>query len=507
MDFRYIPTHIDDFLGNQAQKQCMLEFLNDKIHTCHDTACKPEYSDSMVSTIDISSDLYPEIKIKRRKNTKKKPSSIIVLAPSGMGKTTFCELLFAHYDVFVIKPFYELFNCHNQLIDYLESSIRTVNILKSRQQKVIFLDDIDILFSNDRYSSCYIQRLINRINTEMLPIKVIITCSIHEERKLCDLKKISSSIKLDSPSLAECQKVVRNLLKGEGEDDEFCDKMGITSLIKVLKFNLRSIISNLHMFSTFAIDKERKHQRYSNLNIFETCQLILDSAHDIDVTNGDTNLPVSDTSLISLILYDNLRPYMQHNYALRTRTYLEGFIHVLNTYVFGSIIEANAYDMCSWKNVETANFVKIGAIQMFLRTQTKKDLQKTTQKTRKGIRGNEMNETNNTKQVRSNTIQYTTITTRASQHYSNARKMEKYASKLDVDCNNVRLMCEVAFEAERQYVYRKHVKYSRSSEESILMNNYIRNICHPHNKVFSKRMLNVFKIKDDTFFLRRRIMR
>lgn len=497
MNLTYNPTHLDDFLGNADQKRRLIEFLND-IPCTYD---EPSTGDDMVGTIDVSEGPASNIKIKRRKKAKKRVSSIIVLAASGMGKTTLCELLFARYDVFVVKPFYELFSCHKQLIEYLESSIRTVNILKSRQKKVIFLDDVDILFSNDRYSSCYIQSLINRINSEMLPIKVVITCSIHEERKLCDLKKTSPCVKLESPSVAECQRVVRNLLErgtnstrfGDMTDSEYCDRNGITTLIQVMKCNLRSIISNLHLFATYEINEEKKHQRYTNLNVFEICQLILDSAHDVRVGDGNTSLPISDTSLISLILYDNLRPYIQHNYAMTTKTYLQGFIRVLKAYVFGSIIEANAYDVCSWKNVETANYIKLGAIQIFQQSQIKKN------------RWNER-----PKASRAMPIQYTTITTRASQHYSNARKMEKYASRLGMSCDNVRLMCEVAFETERQCVYRKHIKYSRFSEESIFMNNYIRNICHPQNSVFSKKMHKVYKMNGmngNTFFLQRRIMR
>lgn len=460
MNCIYEPETLEAFLGNQEQKDYMVRFL------------ERDSDDEVNGLIDTNSK-----DVKRPSKKGKNKNSVIIIAPSGMGKTTFCNLLFSKYDMFVVRPFYELFSSHRQLVDFIESSIRTSNILKSRQQKVIFLDDIDILFANDRYSSGYIQNMINEIDKQMLPIKVIITCSIDEERKLCDLKKTTESIKLDPPSLYECQCVVKRILLGEEDEKEdpsiYCDHKGVTSLIQVLKCNLRSILSNLHMFKTFVTSEEKEYQTFHNLNIFETCLHILDNAHDPEVNARNRLIaPTADASLITLIMYDNLRNYLEENYVLNTRKYLEGYTSVLKAFVFGSVVEANAYDLCSWKNIESANLIKLGSIHSFQNTLELK------QKSHRKY----------------SPIQYTTITTRASQHYSNTKKMQRYSSKIGLSCDNVRLMCEVAFENQKKDVYRKHVKYSNISEESIMMNNYIRNVCNPSYDVFSRKMMRVYKI-------------
>lgn len=477
MEISYRPQTLTDFLGNDEQKKVMDAFLKDTSHT--------------------GGHIIKDTKKgggggKKEKNR----NSMIIIAPSGMGKTTFCDLFFSQYDVFVIRPFYELFSCHRQFVEFLESSIRTVNILKSKQQKVIFLDDVDILFSNDRYSSTYIQSLIDRIREQRLPIKVIITCSVDDERKLCDFKKTTNVLKLESPSLLDCQRVVMGLLQQPDHPSvtcqskeskeythstkslppaKFCDALGLTSIIKILKCNLRSIVSNLHMFKTFATEEEKDHQKFHNLNIFEACKAILDSNQQ----NNISATHLSDASLITLILYDNIRSYMDMYYAPKLDPYLSGFHSVLDAYVFGSQVEANAYDNCCWQNIEAANYIKLGAISLF-----QNSMKKTIKR----------NKNKNKNDERVFQIQYTTITTRACQHYSNTKKLQKYSSNIGLSCDNVRLMCEVAFENQKKDVYRKHIRYSEIAEESILISNYIRNICHPQNHVFSQKLRRIWKI-------------
>lgn len=118
---------------------------------------------------------------------------VIILGGSGYGKTTFCENIFRdiecskHFSF--IRPIYEHLQTHKEFSHFIETSINTFNILNFNQRnKLLFLDDVDILFTINRQASKYILDLVKNLkNTPHL--RIVMTCSISEEKKVSDMKK------------------------------------------------------------------------------------------------------------------------------------------------------------------------------------------------------------------------------------------------------------------------------------------------------------------------------
>lgn len=423
------PQNLEQFYGNECQKNKLSHFLNQP-----------------------------------------KSGSFLVISSSGLGKTTLCSLIFSQCNAFVIRPCYEQFSCHKEFVEFIELSLNMKEITKEKCErpfKILFLDDIDILFSNDRYALSYVSQLVKKIKTlEDYKMKLVITCSVSEEKKMCDLKKKMPHIRLHAPSYHECFSFITfylsNYLKRDLSDSHV---RHIESLIYVMHRNIPKILANKDViFLEKNLDEEHGMQIYTNLNIFDLCLSILRNPKK---GLADLVVPLStDPTLITMILYDNVSAFFSRYYMLNLKEYLHTFFTIIDAYVYSSIIEANAFINCSWSNIGWTNIVKCGSIrcsQNYLPLKDHVHLEKV-----------------------NFPIKYTSIPTRSSQHYSTLKKLQKYAATHELSLNNIVFMSESLFEQK------KDVKFS---DEFGLVNTYIRNICDHSPSAFDKK-IKIMKRKE-----------
>lgn len=416
---RHSPKTLNDFLGNKIQKQQMREFMRSKDDHCR-----------------------------------------IIIAPSGSGKTAFCDLLFKEFDVTVTRPCYNEYGSHKDLVQFLETSIKTSTIMDmfNRKPKVLFLDDVDVLLSQDRYSNSYLTTLAQKIQSKELNAKLVITCVSAEEKKLTDLKKKVDHIKLHCPPIGDCLIHVINVMDSEGYE---VDQASLMELIKTMQCNIRNILTNL--FTCIDMDDEADNRSYGDKNIFEVIEKVFqNSAKGF----GDLDIALSsDPTLISYMMYDNFREYANCHYNFTQEEYSSKVQQVLRHFMDSSIIEADAFINNEWENMETANLIKCGSIRAMQNSMQKRSTAK------KPFR-----------------VAYTTIMTRSSQHYANMKKVIRYANRNDMDHSNMALLSELAFENSKD----KRWKTISKDEDGMIITSYMNNICDKDAKVHGRRVRKPF---------------
>ena len=413
---RYAPKTFNDFLGNRMQKQQMRDFMRTK-----EPACK------------------------------------IIIGPSGSGKTTFCTLLLKEFDVHIIRPTYDTFASHKEFMQFIETSLKTTTIMDmiQKRSKVLFLDDVDVLLSQDRYAGSYLVSLVQKIqNGDYGNAKVIITCVSSDEKRLTDLKKKVDHMKLHNPPLGDCLLHVMNVLDKEGYE---VDEESLCDLIKNMQFNLRNILTNV--FTCCDVEDEGNKRAYYDMNIFDIVQHVFQNApkglDDLEIALS------SDPTLISYMMYDNFREYIKAHYQVTPTEYYQAMMKVQSFYMDSSIIEADAFLNNEWDNIEWGNLIKCGSIRAFQNSLPKK--------------------TTKTLPFR---VNYTTIMTRASQHYCNMKKLERYATHNDIQPSNIALLSEVGFEKQKD----KSWKFPAKDPDGAILTSYMSNICTKDGKVHGRRV-------------------
>lgn len=389
------------FLGNQKQKNQMHSFLN---------------SDS--------------------------ENVVILISESGLGKTSFCNFIFSFYQLNVIRPFYESFSSHKELVTFINNIINVADVVNTNQ-KVILFDDVEVIIMNDRYFLNYLQNLLKSLNKLNINIKIVLTCTTKEEKRLSNIRKKYNVIRLDPPSFEECK---RYLLKSNTINKLQLEEQTLDNLINVSNQNIQSIISKIYLYF------QDSDIQYIKQNIFDICKTICYNP-SLDIKHLNI-LMSSDPILISYIIYDNIKSFIINNYEPNEELYLSGISYIQNCYIKSCIIESYAYNTCSWNFIEIINLIKCFSIRI-LQNKLKPKLS---------------NSENNLKKI---DMVYTNIATRSSQHYSNLRKFKKLNSLIHFTPENSAMMFET--------LYLKNKKCFTDE-----MNTYVNNICDKNISPYSK---------------------
>jgi energy-coupling factor transporter ATP-binding protein EcfA2 len=220
--------------------------------------------------------------------------SLLIIAPSGSGKTTACLSLFdtCKDTIRFLRPCYDVIRNHQDFVEIVEnflySSLSAAN--DTSLFPSLFLDDIDILFSQDRYSSGFIKNLIGQRTCS-----VIMTCSSGQERRATEIKKICKIVRPKLPDVVTLCKLV-------GADPANDD---VQRTIKTLNYNVAMV---LQFYNTGLVDTG-EHLMYHDKNIYEIVQCIFTNK---DRGIQDIEIAIAhDPTLISFIMYDNYKEYMR----------------------------------------------------------------------------------------------------------------------------------------------------------------------------------------------------
>ena len=345
-----------------------------------------------------------------------RPRTLIVVAPVGSGKTTLCNIalnLCSNYKVWT--PDLETSDNHKIFTEQISNFLTCKEIIQTttsniNQSKLLFFDDIEILFVQDRYANTYVQQLISESK-----IKILITCSTGEEKRLTEIKKKKNVTicRLEPPQIEvivekygesyrnkaiACGGNVGMMLRNNDINAKFFDK------------NIYDIVENLFL----------------NNNGFEDLEYALSY----------------DASLIGFMMYDNFQNVFERKCTMTTTKKHETFSKIFKTYLDTSLLEDCSFFNNDWMLLEIINLIRCSTISLEFKKQNQKKRQQVLD------------------------INYTQIPSRSAQRYN---IIKKYGTLLHYNFNNIALMSEIMLS--------KKEKPCAKSTEGSIMNTYIYNFC------------------------------
>jgi molybdopterin-guanine dinucleotide biosynthesis protein len=264
--------------------------------------------------------------------------SLLIIGPSGSGKTHICnEALqkWAH-EYLILRPDYNEFSVHKAFKDTITNFLKVNNItqLLCKKRKLLFLDDVDILFNNDRYASCFIKQILK----ESFDKKILLTCSCLEERKISDIRKlIDNIVYIQPPQLEDILECLTN------HHIDTTDKDKLKDLAETFQYNMRACMLNIHMSDEHVED----HVLHIDKNICDLVHHILTKPLNLQQLDYIIS---TDPVLISYIMYDNFYKFL--NKKLYTHT-ITPFLDITKTFATCSLLETqckndqNILDICN----------------------------------------------------------------------------------------------------------------------------------------------------------------
>ena len=325
------PKTVDKFVGNKSQIKMLAEFLS---------------SNGKQDTTNI----------------------LCVLGPTGCGKTTLCNLMFHKYNKQVLEIGKDnLVGSDIKTVLHNFAVNMTIESLMLKRDKVVFVDDIDILMNIDKllFSKVLsVNKLLRQKN-----ITIVLTCNMSEERKINEHSKDVRSIKLSHPFYNDSYAYIMNCF------DVYDVPHDAQSLLKVCqrcKGSIRETILNLGS-SHDSLNDKFTEAAFKDLNNFEISKKIL-------MKNYNHNELVfyqrTDLGLVPYILYENIPDELNTNYKFKRSksapTLLDHYININNAFIHASRFEEQAYTSLDWQFLTYANILKMNVIHNVIQETEKK---------------------------------------------------------------------------------------------------------------------------------------
>lgn len=313
---KFAPTHVYDFVGNKILIKKLIESL--KTH----------------------------------------PSYTLLIGPSGGGKTCVCDLILGMYDYNVLKingDETEDLKSLKRLLDNFMNN-KTIESFFSSRKKVVFIDDVDILMSCDRNVNSFLLGFIDDA-TKSGRVSVIFTCSSSEEKRLTELKKKISCIRLTNPSQKDVFAYITNILDKE---EVIYDHTKLLRLIDVHNNNIRNIFNNLHhlSYSDDEMSEEKQRKLLFDANVFDVMKKLF-----FFKTSADGLRLISDNNIIPLLLYENFPNELFKNRIRQTKEkYCDSILYINKMFIDAEIQEQFMYQNTEWSMYDNITILKCGSI-------------------------------------------------------------------------------------------------------------------------------------------------
>lgn len=364
-------------------------------------------------------------------------SFLLLIGPSGGGKTTLCDMAIKEWgaNFQVLRPVYEDFYSHKELCEFLGKFINMRNMLEifQQKQKLLFLDDLDTLLTQDRYANTF---LLDLIAQRKSGLKILMTCSAGDEKKVSDIKKKIIYERITNPSCVS----VCDYLKRQGVVGDDVRHVCLQRYVSIMACNVRSCLLNIELLheESKAYEHEEVHRITFDKNICDCVRSIFEkrdtSARDLEICLS------SDPSLISYIMFDNFRKYLPAD----KDKYLERIMTVVDAYRIGSTIETLQHGRLDAQLTDICNVYRCGVLKL---------------------------QVDHVPHNTSAVISYTTVTTRASNHYNMVKRVGEHQSAQGVSYLALLRYFEIEPKQTRSSGCKKH-------KEDSAINNYLKKIYH-----------------------------
>lgn len=337
--------------------------------------------------------------------------SILLVGPTGGGKTTLINCFVSKYNLQVLRPKFDEFSSHKEFVEFVYKFIVTRNFLElfDGKQKLLFLDDVDSLISNDRYAVSYLEDLIQS-KISRYNLKVVLTCSVGNEKKLGDLRKLCNIVRLKNPSLSSTKRFIQAVCKRTYNKN--LDNNVLERFCKAFECNIRSCIMNLNLFynDLDVVQEESYHRVVFDKGICETSLSVIKFPHDklsyLDIWISQEPI------LISYICFDNLDIFFK-----KTELDTMSYCNILSAYYTSSMLETFMFSKPDTILHDIYNVYRIGMLKHY---------------TREHVHC-----------LENESFLYTTSLTRTANYYTVQRKRNEYLSCNNLDFNTLLLVANI----------------------------------------------------------------
>ena len=260
------------------------------------------------------------------------PQTLVIISPNGSGKTTFCNLALAtvadRYRIYT--PNLENLDTHKQLTEQVNDFICIPSRFgkqgqAAQKQCLLFFDDIEILFSQDRYASSFLGTLIDKT-------KMLLTCSTGEERKTTEFKKKNVTLlRLELPD-------IKDIVATYGE-------------------HMRKQALAAHCNVGLMLKGNNINMKYFDKNIYE---IVGNMFAENDGVEGVQQALAHDQSLISFMMYDNFQKLWAKKKAKQLS---KSFLTIAKTFLDTSIAEDFIFKTNDGHAIEALNIIRCQTIR------------------------------------------------------------------------------------------------------------------------------------------------
>lgn len=275
---------------------------------------------------------------------KKETQNIIILGAPGTGKTTVVNLLSKELNSNTLFVNKDNFDC---LYAFINNN--TITSFFDKRQKLIIFDDIDVTMQTDKVTCAQLMKII-----KSSPYPVILTCNINNEKKILDLKKNLSVIKLQTPIPKDTFSYLVGILNKANIEYDIERLLTIT---KTQQGNVReSFLQCLH-------GQNEEISEYRNVNVFETIRKLLVEPLSSSDTSYLTN---EDANVLSCMYYENIPEEIYFNRTKVMMEAIDAYAYITSVFIDSTILEDYMFRNFEWNLWDLVYYIRFMSTNMKL---------------------------------------------------------------------------------------------------------------------------------------------
>lgn len=291
-----------------------------------------------------------------------------ILGPDGCGKTVLCNLMFKKYNKQVLEIGKDnLVGSDMKIVLHNFASNMTIDSMLFKKEKVVFVDDIDILMNMDKLVFSKLLSVYKTLSSKN--IKIVITCNLSEEKKISEHSKDLTVVKLVHPFYKDSYAHIMNCFDVYNYEH---DAQVLLSVVQKCRGNIRETVLNLQS-SLDSLQAKMIEDSFKDLNNFEITRKILSKNYTLPELNMYLT---GDIGIVPYMLYENMPDELDVNYKFKKGKSAPSLIDYYNrmndAFITSSYFEDKAYSSQDWKYFEYGNMMKMMSIHCILSDLDKK---------------------------------------------------------------------------------------------------------------------------------------